>query len=174
MSVTDELPEVVTRKVGPLPAWGWVAAIVGAYVVYRVFSGGSQGSTSTVVGGTPTSFGDGTDPSTGEDIFSGPNSLVTQLQTQIGGLSDVQAMLTQLTGLLNQRSTALGSKASAQERRNAWRDKLRTCKTAKCKSDANAKIAAYQKIIDDADKTLAALNTQIADLQKKISEAQSG
>jgi prophage DNA circulation protein len=182
--MTDDLPEVVTRKVGPLPAWGWVAAIVGAYVVYRVFSGGSQSGTATVVGSSPaaTDTGDG---DTGDDIFTGSSSLVQQIQTRVGELNtaqmlvetkvgqlgSVQTLLTQLTGLLNQRSSLLNTKATALERRNYWQDALRTCRTTACKTKAKSRIAEFNKKATDADKALAALNTKIADLQKKIGAA---
>jgi hypothetical protein len=172
MAVTDDLPEVVTRKVGPLPAWGWVAAIVGAYAVYRVFSSGSsQSGSATVVGGTPTSFGDGTDSATGDDIFSGASSLVQQIQTQVGTLGNVQQLLTQLSGLLNQRSTLLSQQATQQERLNAWRDALRACKTTACKKKANDRIASYSKGLDTTKTALATLNAKIADLQTKIEAA---
>lgn len=42
------LAEAATRKVGPLPAWGWGAVVVGGYVAYRVVRGG--GSPTTAAG----------------------------------------------------------------------------------------------------------------------------
>ncbi len=88
--------EALTRKLGPLPAWGWGVAIGGAILVAKLFRKSSGASVGTTA---PTSIGGGiggtaTDATTQPgDPFSGPNSLITQLQSQVGDLT------TQLTGL---------------------------------------------------------------------------
>lgn len=64
------LTETATRKVGPLPAWGWGAVIVGGYIAYRFVSGGSSDSTTEAgvpswAGGLPDGSGGGGGGSTG-------------------------------------------------------------------------------------------------------------
>lgn len=37
----------ITRPIGPLPAWGWVAVVVGGFFAYKLIKGKSGGSTNT-------------------------------------------------------------------------------------------------------------------------------
>lgn len=45
------MPEFLTRKLGPLPTWGWAAVAVGGFVVYRFIKNRQSATTSA----TPTS-----------------------------------------------------------------------------------------------------------------------
>jgi len=46
-----DLKAGLTRKIGPLPAWGWAVAIGGGLLVWRFARGGSGGGSSSVIGG---------------------------------------------------------------------------------------------------------------------------
>ena len=57
-----DVKEALTRKIGPLPAWGWAVAIGGSVIAYRVISGrgafpAKASDTSNQVGGTPVPVG---------------------------------------------------------------------------------------------------------------------
>lgn len=43
--------EAVTRKLGPLPVWGWAAVIGGGFLAFRFLSGGSTGGGTVTVPG---------------------------------------------------------------------------------------------------------------------------
>lgn len=49
-----ELPEIVTKEIGPLPAWGWAVAGIGGFVLSRklggLFGGGSEKAPATPAG----------------------------------------------------------------------------------------------------------------------------
>lgn len=51
----------LTRKLGPLPAWGWAAAGAGVYLVYRLRKSQSAASTSSSTTGTAGSGNYGSD-----------------------------------------------------------------------------------------------------------------
>ncbi len=38
----ENAKEIITRKIGPLPVWGWVAAIAGGVFVFRMMTGGDS------------------------------------------------------------------------------------------------------------------------------------
>jgi len=57
MPDVNGLKEKITQPIGPLPAWGWVAAIVGGYFVYKFISGRSGGTTNSTAAGSAGSAG---------------------------------------------------------------------------------------------------------------------
>lgn len=60
MESTD-VKALATRRIGPLPAWGWGIVAGGAFVVLRIFRGGSTSVDATAPSGTSdTSSGGGT------------------------------------------------------------------------------------------------------------------
>lgn len=169
-----DVQEVATRKLGPLPTWGWAVAIAGAVVVAKIVRG-NKGSTSsgttTVVGGSPASSdidGDG-----GSDIFSGPNSLVQQLQTDIGSLGSINGLLTKLNAAINQRSSLLSTRATLQTQLNSYHDALRACKTTACKTKQKKLIATATNKQKANTTALGTVNALIADLQKQLASAQT-
>lgn len=50
-----DIKAALTKKIGPLPAWGWAVAIGGGYLVFRAVRGGGGGGSSSVIGGGDTS-----------------------------------------------------------------------------------------------------------------------
>lgn len=86
--------EAATRKLGPLPAWGWGVALGGAYLVYKFVRGGS--STPQVVQVT------GSQPGGSMDAGSaGSSDDLTAIEGQIAGQQGQLNTLTQaLSGLL--------------------------------------------------------------------------
>lgn len=85
------LADAATRKVGPLPAWGWGAVVVGGYLAYRMMSGRSDGTTDAGVPsvGSPIPFdgfgsgggggGGGTTPDRLADAVDALREAVTKL-----------------------------------------------------------------------------------------------
>ena len=61
---------VLTRKAGPLPVWGWVVVVVGGYLIYRRLSGKSSSSAGTAGSATGAS-GSGYYPFPGSGGASG-------------------------------------------------------------------------------------------------------
>lgn len=109
MTMPDlDIKEAATRKLGPLPTWGWGIAIVGAVVVYKLIGG--RGASS---GGGGLAGVDAGIPATGDDggILDGPNSLWSQIQEQITGqgetITEQGAQITEQGGLLTEQGTAL-------------------------------------------------------------------
>ena len=72
---------LLTRKFGPLPAWGWVVLAVGAYYLYKKFSGSSSSSTVGTTAATITPAPQGTLSYTSPSgaSLSGPAGAVTGL-----------------------------------------------------------------------------------------------
>lgn len=78
-----DIQEGLTRKLGPLPAWGWGIAIAGAVLVFRVFGSRSDaGGTVVGSGGSVASDNLGAGD-TGSDDFQGSSSLVSQLMADV-------------------------------------------------------------------------------------------
>ena len=100
-----DIQESLTRKIGPLPAWGWGLVVVGTFFVVKLFRGSGppqQTETATIVGG------EGVSTDIPSDVaFSGPGSLVTNLVTSVGALTSWQTLQTKLTTLLDQKDAAL-------------------------------------------------------------------
>lgn len=44
---------VLTRKVGPLPGWAWLAIAIGGYAVYKMYQGRSSGPVTPAAGASP-------------------------------------------------------------------------------------------------------------------------
>lgn len=59
-----QIPEALTRKLGPLPTWGWGVAIIGGYAVFRLFRKGGSGDGSGIYSLGPGGAG-GIEPNTG-------------------------------------------------------------------------------------------------------------
>lgn len=193
---TVDPKEALTRKLGPLPAWGWGVAIGGAILVAKLLRGGSSASTPNA-GYTPTTSGGGGMVGTGgdatpTDVFSGSNSLVEQLQEQVSDLSssteaqgglisgltdtvktltDFQALQTKLIDLLKQRDALNATLASAQNALSYYQEKKRNCKTTACKTDAQKHIDYNKTRIATVTKQTTTLTTQITDLQKQLNGA---
>lgn len=188
--------EALTRKLGPLPAWGWGVAIGGAILVAKLIRGGGSSSTPNA-GYTPTVSGGGGMVGTGgdatpTDVFSGANSLVEQLQEQVSDLSntseaqgglisgltdtvktltDFQALQTKLIDLLKQRDTINATIASNQTLLAKHQAMLKACETSKCRTNQQSYIDKYTKALDAAKKSLVPVNTQITTTQKQLNEA---
>jgi len=45
---------ILTKKLGPLPGWGWLAVIVVGYLIYRHYNSGSSSTTDTTAAPTTT------------------------------------------------------------------------------------------------------------------------
>jgi len=87
------LVEAATRKVGPLPAWGWGAVIVGGYLGYRVLrGGGSSRNVGVAVDETtaPSGGGGGTTGPTLPDIPVTSNTVPQSLLDQLAALQSGQ------------------------------------------------------------------------------------
>jgi hypothetical protein len=66
----------LTKKIGPLPAWGWAVAIGGGILAFRLFrGGGSHGSDSVIGGGGDASTPTGVNPIA--SILPGSSSGIT-------------------------------------------------------------------------------------------------
>lgn len=176
--------KALTKKIGPLPAWGWGVAIGGAFLVVKVVRGSAAPSNpgAIVPSGSGGTAGDAT-TATG-DPFSGANSLIEQLQSNltdqqktIAGLSthlatfdDYKNLQTKLSSLLNDRSSLLSTNEQIVAQLDATKVKLLTCKTQQCKDSTNYEI---RTLTDRHDATLAQLtgvNTAIKDTQTSIAK----
>lgn len=78
MPLTADLKSKLTRKIGPLPVWGWGAAILGGYAVFKLFSGKGSSTGSGIydlgpggTGGQPPTGGGGDTGSTGDGTGAG-------------------------------------------------------------------------------------------------------
>ena len=190
--------EALTRKLGPLPAWGWGVAIGGAVLVARLFRGGGK---ATTTGNAPTSIGSGAVIGSGPDastqpgdIYGGPNSLIEQLQTEVGSLTekatgqegtiaglstsiatltDFQALQTKLVAYLNRRSSILQGIAVTQSNISDYRQNLAACTTAACKSKWNAQITQKQGYLTSYNAEMATLDKQISDTQAQLNGSNS-
>lgn len=81
-------PSPLTRKVGPLPVWGWFVAAAGVLGVFLLWRARQGTSSTSPLGGTPTvSGGPGVtqvDPLTGENLLTAIENLTTALQGSSG------------------------------------------------------------------------------------------
>lgn len=59
LNMAIDVKAALSRKIGPLPAWGWGVAIGGGLLVWRMIRGGGSGGTSFATEGTATSDGGG-------------------------------------------------------------------------------------------------------------------
>lgn len=196
MMPTVDAKEALTRKLGPLPAWGWGVAIGGAILVAKLLRGGGS-STTPNAGYTPTTSGGGglvgtAGDATPTDVFSGANSLVEQLQEQVndltsaseaqGGLisgltdtvqtlTDYQTLQTKLIDLLKQRDTINASIASNQTLLAKHQAMLKACETQTCKTNQTKYVNQYTDALAAAKAKLAPIDTQITATQKQLNEA---
>lgn len=129
----DSIQDAATKKVGPLPAWGWAFVAVGAFVAYRLVSGPRSATVSQAEGGASGGPGVTDTSGSGGPDFEGPNSLIqrildtlseqakkiTALQTvntaQSKALTNVKAVNTQQASLIQQLQTSAASLGSTNE-----------------------------------------------------------
>lgn len=186
-----DIQEAATRKLGPLPAWGWGVAVAGAVIVFRIMRGGKSSSTpsptATVVGGSGVAGSSDASGGSSTDPFSGANSLVeqllgqvnaeqgtiqtqgsliTDLQNSVKSLTDYQALQTKLSGLLKARGDALFNLNAWRTNLNTYQDALAKCRTAACRKTQNANIA-------NANSKIAAYTKQASDYQTQITATQN-
>lgn len=161
-----DLKESVTQKIGPLPVWGWIAAGAGAIVVVRFVGSGKGGTPQAPQQATPSEAIDESSDDGG--VFSGPSSLVSQLQTSVGSLGNVQQIQAKLITALNQRSSYLSTRATLQNQINTYQDALAKCKTAACKMKQQnlIKQATAKQTTNTA--SLKTTETTISTLQKQL------
>lgn len=90
--------EAATRKIGPLPAWGWGVAVGGAFLVYRFVRGGSsQPQVVAVTGSQPGGSMDNAQAGTPLGVDQ-----LTALEGQIAGQQGQLNTITQaLSGILD-------------------------------------------------------------------------
>lgn len=85
------LTEAATRKVGPLPAWGWGAVAVGGFVAWRVFRGGGGNGTTAAgvpsVGAVGDSGGGGGGSGGGSVDTSSLQAAIDSLTARIGNIT---------------------------------------------------------------------------------------
>jgi hypothetical protein len=168
-----DVQESLTRKIGPLPAWGWGLVVVGTFFVVKLFRGGGppqQTETATIVGGEGVSTDIPSDPA-----FSGPGSLVQNLVTSVGALTNWQTLQTRLTTLLNQQSNAQQERSKLLAHYAYWTSAYRDAHTAaqttgdwaavtKAKASldwVNGQIAKNQSVMDDQNKQIAEIQQQM-------------
>lgn len=184
----DTVKEGVTRKLGPLPVWGWAVAVAGAVIGFRILSGRSAFPASTPSsssGGTPLGGGSGADTPTAvpteptdisglttqiEDLFAG----LTSAQTTIAGLSTGVTNANAFNNLQQQLIDALNKRASALSTRDRnaravadtamqYKDKKITKSTYLANTKKyNAAIAQQNTILADLDKAIAGFQKQIS------------
>jgi hypothetical protein len=92
----------ITRKIGPLPAWGWFAILVGAVLYYRHLKNSQSGAgTPPVPFGDPNAGLDGPPPTTGGST-DGSTSSTPDITGEINDVSNLmgalQALQAQLLG----------------------------------------------------------------------------
>jgi LysM repeat protein len=82
------LTENLTRKVGPLPLWGWGAVAVGGFVILRFVGGrgSSGGSTSTVSTAQDVSTPDLGNGGTGGDNTADSGPTLSDIQTELDAI----------------------------------------------------------------------------------------
>src|ERR1700757_3345513 len=86
--------EGISKKIGPLPAWGWAVVVIGGFLLYKKFAGGSSTSPNGPAGVTqPTTLTGGYDNAGADSYLQNllasqqtTTSPVTQLTTQVGKL----------------------------------------------------------------------------------------
>lgn len=175
-----DIQETVTRKIGPLPAWGWGLAIVGAVVVFRIVGGRSANS--TVSESTPTMVGAGATDIPADGTFDGASSLVgqilrdigaqqtliDQLQTSAANLSSFQELQARLTNAINQKAILTPKINHEENYLNYVNDNLRLCKTDACKTlwsqratDSNERRAKLQASVTVYDNLIKQLQQQM-------------
>lgn len=90
---TSGLTENLTRKVGPLPLWGWAGVAVGGYAIFKVIgsrgsSGGSTVSTAQDLStGTTPDLGAGGGASNGGDNTASGDVTLSDIQNELDALS---------------------------------------------------------------------------------------
>lgn len=188
-----DVKEAVTRKLGPLPAWGWGVAIGGAFLAFRVIrpkSASSGSGTAAAIGSGPV-IGTGGD-ATPTDVFSGANSLVEQLQGQVDTLSETvagqedqvaglsgtittltsfQALQTKLIEYLRRRTTLLTNISTTNSNLSDYKQNLAACTTQACKDKWNAQITQKNGYLVNWNTELAGINDQIANAQEQLNGA---
>lgn len=152
-----DVPPILTKKVGPLPVIAWVGVVGGAFVVYRVLTGGggSSASPSTALAPAADAGSSGAGGSSGDANTSPP--VVTVPTAPVGGVVGApppsvldpnaarRATLTTAIATLKREiahNKALGTKASlANAKAEAKRLATYTGELAKLKNTNTIQVA---------------------------------
>lgn len=161
------LPETVTKKVGPLPVWMYVVIGSGAILVLKMMSGGSKTTSgSSGSGSSGVDYGPG-DGGTGQDGQDGQDGA----QGDPGSFSlDYRSHLTQLFGKLDERATLLSKKTTLTGDIRNLNTQINAEKNAAAKRRLTARRDEKKKQLDETNTALAAIEKVVADLQKWLSE----
>lgn len=120
-SAGGEDGNVLTRKLGPLPTWGWALVVVGAILVARALRGGSTGGQS-VPGTIP--VGDVTDgPGTGITALPGPAGPTGPAGTFPAGYSNALNSITEWFQRLDATTRLIARLSDAVRRADNPREK---------------------------------------------------
>jgi hypothetical protein len=157
--------EQATRKVGPLPLWGWFVAVGGAVLVYRMVRGG--GTPQPIVTPGP-STGDG-EPTAGDTAGNGSTgnpSTTPQTAENLPPPVAYTGLLTQLTTKINERATTIVN--IAKETTNLGNVKQDYADKRISKATYEHRIKVYTDRIAALKAQLATLNKAITDIQAKL------
>jgi hypothetical protein len=174
----SDATEQVTRKVGPLPLWGWALAVAGAVIGYRILSGrpalggssGSSGGTSINPSGEGFTAVDNsaidTLTATVDAFIEGQASETAGLSERIESLGSANTLLQQLSDAINRRASALSTKDRNQRALADLTIKYKDKKISK--AQYTKKSAEYNKIITEQTTIINSLNSLIADIKYKL------
>ena len=109
----NRVKNALTRKIGPLPAWGWFLLVGGAYYFYRKYSSASTGTgTGSVAPVAPV-------PGTGEQVLQPGESIYDPtagtLATAPGGSTGSSSDTGALSDAMNALATAIGNGMPPQQ-----------------------------------------------------------
>lgn len=170
-----DFKESATRKIGPLPVWGWAIAVAGAVIGVRMLRGGGASATSS---GTPTIVGgSGLESDLSSADFQGELSdLISEnanLSTEVETLTSTVSNFSLFDSLQQQLNAAIISRTNLDKQLAIKRDQIANIKnlyrTKKInKSEYQTRLAKRQGELATIKTKSSAVDTTIADLQKKI------
>jgi hypothetical protein len=180
-----DIGAATTRKLGPLPVWGWAIVIGGGVLLLRLFRGGSsdgggQDVTYVPVGNPGTgSFGGGTDGigtpgepgAPGAPGEPGASADITGL-LPFNVFETYNTLLVKLTGLLAQRDSISNRIQEAQVAIARDTARFKDGFTTKATYDAN--IATWTSRLTAAQTEQSAVDTQIKDTQALLNTTAVG
>jgi hypothetical protein len=181
-----DIEAALTRKLGPLPAWGWGGALGVGVLAYRALHGGGaagqSGSSGTVqtIGGDGASFdpssigssGGGSGGSSGgtpvPDPVGGPTlpGVIGQVSSAFTLQSQLNDALQKLTGLMTQRAQIQTNINTTYDAINKLQDQYNAGSISK--TTYSSKLATYQKTITTEKAQYSTLTTQITSAQTLI------